>query len=102
MSNQLNKIKELIPYLPGKDKEIANKLLSKRDFEGLKDLTLSSFIIMERKFDMFENIPEKYKNVDLDKLRDLAIICSDFYYQLFPEDLVEEVQDVATDYTDNY
>ena len=102
MSNPVNKIKELIPYLPGRDIEIANKLLSKRDFEGLRDLTWSSLIIMERKLDMYENIPAKYKNVDLDKLRELAVVCADYYTLLYPEDVVEELQDTASDLIDDY
>ena len=102
MSTPVKKIEQLIPYLPGKDRDIANKLLSKRDFEGLRDLTWSSLIIMERKLDMFESIPEKYKNVDLDKLRELAAVCADYYALLYPEDLVEELQDAASDLIDDY
>jgi len=102
MSNPVSKIKELIPYLPGRDIEIANKLLSKRDFEGLRDLTWSSLVIMERKFGMFDDIPEKYKNVDLDKLRELAVVCADYYTLLYPEEVIEELQDAASDLIDDY
>ena len=105
MSNPVKKIEQLIPYLPGKDKDIANKLLSKRDFEGLRDLTWSSLVIAEKKLKLFETpeaIPEKYKNVDLDKPRDLYLVCADYYALLFPEDLIEEIQGEASDLIDDY
>lgn len=101
MSNPVKKIEQLIPYLPGKDKEIANKLLSKRDFEGLRDLTWSSLVIAERKLKL-EVIPEKYKNIDLDKLRNLYLICANYYALLFPEDIVEEIEWRASDLIDDY
>ena len=101
MSNTVKKIEQLIPYLPGKDKDIANKLLSKRDFEGLRDLTWSSLVIAEKKLNL-EVIPEKYKNVDLDKLRNLYLICADYYALLFPEDIVEEIEWRASDLIDDY
>lgn len=101
MSNPVKKIEQLIPYLPGKDKDIANKLLSKRDFEGLRDLTWSSLVIAEKKLKL-EVIPEKYKNIDLDKLRNLYLICANYYALLFPEDIVEEIEWRASDLIDDY
>jgi len=101
MSNPVKKIEQLIPYLPGKDKDVANKLLSKRDFEGLRDLTWSSLVIAEKKLKL-EVIPEKYKNIDLDKLRNLYLICADYYALLFPEDIVEEIEWRASDLIDDY
>jgi len=86
MPSPLNKINELIPYLPSKDITFAQKFVAKRDWEALKDLTWSSYQIVERA-QQKEIPPAKYANLDLDKIRELALLCNEYYYLIYPEDL---------------
>lgn len=85
MPNPLNKINELIPYLPKKDISYAQKFIAKRDWEALKDLTWSSYQIVEKA--QRKELPSKYANLDLDKIRELALLCNEYYYLIYPEDL---------------
>lgn len=86
MSSHLQKIKNLIPYLPAGDIPFANKFLAKRDYESLKELTWSSLQRLERALGR-EVIPNKYRGIDIDKVRELAVECDEYYYLLYPEDL---------------
>ena len=89
MSSPLENIKSLIPYLPKGDIPFANKFLEKRDYESLKELTWSSLERLE-KAQRKEVLPEKYRDIDIDKVRALAMECFDYYYLLYPEELNEE------------
>lgn len=94
MSSPLQQIKELIPSLPEKDCALANKFYSAKDWEALKDLTWSSLIRVENAYER-GNIPDKYKDVDIDNLRDLAVVCSEYYDLVYPEgDEIEEEEDI--------
>lgn len=95
----LTKIKELVKYLPKEDISFAETFLSKRDYESLKELTWSSFKRVEKAY-IKENIPEKYKNVDIDKLRDLAVTCEEYYFFLYPEELEEDDFDMTFEQAD--
>ena len=83
MSSPLENIKSLIPYLPKGDIKFANKFLEERNYESLKELTWSALQRLEKAY------PDKYKDIDLDKVRELAVECWDYYYFLFPEELEE-------------
>lgn len=85
MPSPLQQIKELVQYLPTKDFNIAKKLIEKKDWESLKDLTWSSLQLVETAFEK-EEIPAKYKGADLDKIRELALICDEYYYLIYPEE----------------
>ena len=85
MSSPLQQIKELISCLPAKDFNLAKKFVDKKDWESLKDLTWSSLQLIESAFEK-EEIPAKYKDVDLDKVRELALICDEYYYLIYPEE----------------
>ena len=88
MSSPLKTIESLIPFLPKKDVKYAKEFLQNRDFESLKELTWSALQMVELAYR--ENpVPDKYKYVDIDKVRDLAIECSEYYYLLYPEELEE-------------
>lgn len=89
MSSPLQKIKELVPYLPEGDIPFATKFLDKRDYESLKDLTWSSLKRAENALSK-EVIPDKYKDLDMDKLRELALECNAYYYLIYPEELEED------------
>ena len=39
-----------------------------------------------------EVLPDKYKDIDIDKVRDLAVEVWDYYYFLYPEELEENEQ----------
>ena len=93
MSSPLKNIKELIPSLPKGDIAYANKYLEEKDWESLKDLTWSSYQRLENAYRR-ESLPEKYKGIDIDEVRELAVECWNFYYSLYPEELEEEYNDV--------
>ena len=104
MSTPLQRINKLLPCLLGKDVEIAKRLIEKRDFEGLKDLTWSSLILVEKNLNKVP-IPKKYENITpdrVDNIRSLAIECYDYYNLLYPEEVVEAVEEEATDLVDDY
>ena len=86
MPNQLQKINELIPYLPKKDISYAEKFVANRDWESLKDLTWSSLQRMENALER-GILDLKYGNVDLDKIRELALVCNEYYYLIYPEEM---------------
>lgn len=90
MSSPLQQINTLIPNLPTKDAELAKKFVEKKDWESLKDLTWSSLQIIEAAYEK-ENVPAKYQNLDLDKIRELALVCDEYYYLIYPE--VDEIED---------
>lgn len=94
MSSPLKNIKKLIPYLPKEDIKFANKFLEERNYESLKELTWSSLERLERAYKKAV-LPEKYQNIDIDKVRELAVECFDYYYLLYPEELNE-----GTDYNE--
>ena len=86
MSSHLQKIKKLIPYLPAGDIPFANKFLAKKDYESLKELTWSSLQRLEKALGR-DPIPNKYRGISIDKVRELAVECDEYYYLLYPEDL---------------
>ena len=90
MPNLLNKIKELIPELQTKDIAHANNFIIKRDWESLKDLTWSALQRIELSMKKGE-IPERYANLDIDKIRELALLCNEYYYLIYPEE--DEIED---------
>lgn len=51
MKNPVQKINELISYVPARDIPYANKFLENRDFESLRDLIKSDITIIRRKKD---------------------------------------------------
>lgn len=89
MSSPLENIKTLIPYLPKGDISFANKYLKEKNWESLKDLTWSSYQRLENAYRR-DVLPEKYKGIDFDKVRELAVECWNYYYFLYPEELEEE------------
>ena len=92
MSNPLQEIKALIPALPKGDIPFAEKFINKRDFESLKELTWSALKRLVKAQEK-EILPEKYKGIDIDKVRELAALCFDYYYLIYPEELEEELND---------
>lgn len=91
MPNPLQQINELIPELPSKDIDYAKKFIAKRDWESLKDLTWSAMKRIETALKR-EN-SHKYDNIDIDKVRELALLCNEYYYLIYPEDLEPKEDD---------
>lgn len=85
MSSPLQQINHLISYLPKKDLTLAKKFIETKDWESLKDLTWSCLQLMEAAYEK-EQIPAKYQGVDIDKVRELALICDEYYYLIYPEE----------------
>ena len=96
MSSPLQQINELVSSLPAKDLSLAKKFIEKKDWEALKDLTWSCLQLLESAYEK-EAIPPKYQNIDLDKVRELALVCDEYYYLIYPEE--EEIED-DFDYSD--
>lgn len=90
MLSPLQKIKRLIPYLPVKDIPYAIKFYDSKDWESLRELTWSSLTMVEEANKKVP-IPSQYEGIDIDKVRDLAVICSEYYDLIFPEELEEIV-----------
>jgi len=95
MPSPLQKINELIPYLPSKDIKHAKKFVENRNWESLKDLTWSSLQLMEIALEK-GNFAVKYGNTDLGKIRELALICNEYYYLIYPEE-----REIPNDYEDD-
>ena len=94
MPNQLQRIKELIPNLPKDDIALATKFYEEKDWESLKELTWSA---LQRCFTgnkKRRQISIKYRDLDIDKLEELALECNDYYYLIYPpEEDVDYVYD---------
>lgn len=89
MSSPLQTIKKLIPSLPEKDIPLANKFVEEKNWEALKELTWSSLLRLESALKK-DPVPQKYAGLDQDSVRELALVCSDYYYLIYPEDLEED------------
>lgn len=77
MPSLLQIIKDLIPALPKSDIPYAYKFYNNRDWESLRDLTLSAW----KRYKLHN---AKYKTLDADKLAELAMACEDYYYLIYP------------------
>ena len=88
MKSPLAKIKELLTHLPEKDVKFGEKFLAEHNIDALKELVDSAFYLT-KKNQSKEVIPEKYKNVNLDDLRDLKIEV-DNYHSLLSNILGDE------------
>jgi hypothetical protein len=86
MSTPLEKINALIPELPKEDIEYAKKFIAERNWEYLKELTWSSFKRIQIA-NQKTPVPQKYANLDIDKVEELALLCNEYYYLIYPEEL---------------
>jgi hypothetical protein len=86
--------------LPGKDAQIGESLLEKKDFEGLKML-VDSALYLARKNQSKEVIPDKYKDIDTISLTKLKSEVDNYYTLinniLGEEDYESEIEDVIFD-----
>lgn len=71
-SSSIDRMKDLIPSLPGNDVDLAFRLLDTRDFESLQSLVNSS-IIRTRNVLVKANTEEKYLKADLGGNEEVAI-----------------------------
>ena len=63
MSTPVQRIKQLLSCVPGKDIPYANKFIKERDFEALRDLVKSDIRILLKKKD--ESLEEQIDNLRL-------------------------------------
>ena len=70
MKNPTQRIKSLLQYLPSKDIQLGERLLEKRDIEQLKML-IDSALYLTKKNQVKEDIPEKYRLINAEKLEEL-------------------------------
>lgn len=68
--NAIEKIENLIPYLPEGDKFLAFDFLKERNFESLQSL-INSALYKVRKSQSSETPKDKYKDIDLVMLENL-------------------------------
>lgn len=97
MLSPLQQINNLIPSLSKKDVELARKYYDSKDWESLKDLTWSALERLENAYNK-PTLPDKYKGLDIDKIRELALLCFDYYTLIYPEAL--EPVEVDEDFED--
>lgn len=100
MQSPIHRIKSLLRHLPGKDAQIGEFLLEKKDFEGLKML-VDSALYLARKNQSKEIIPDKYKDIDTISLTKLKSEVDNYYTLinniLGEEDYESEIEDVIFD-----
>lgn len=89
MSSPLKKINELIAFLPTEDIPFAKRFLQTHDYDSLKELTWSALQRFEKALESGKNL-DKYKDFDIDKIRELAVECNDYYYLIYPEELLDD------------
>lgn len=89
-SSSIDRMRDLIPSLPGNDADLAFRLLDTRDFEPLQSLVNSS-IIRTRNALVKANTEEKYLKADLGGMRKLQSEVDAYYEALYPSlDNLEE------------
>lgn len=72
MSQPLNKIRELIKELPGKDAPLAAKFLEQRNFQCIMELIESDIYKIKQKADLLELVEKDSEvNAHIDKLLEL-------------------------------
>ena len=81
----VQKMTSMVKCLPDKDRLLAAKFISERDFISLREIVDSLFIRIDKNQRKF-NPSHKYDNVDLEILRDLSEVIDD-YLVLLGEDL---------------
>lgn len=77
----VSRIKQLIPSLPEKDRELGYKFLESRDFEFLQDL-VNSTLYKVRKAKIVGDISNKLMAVDIDELRRLKSEIDTYVFRL--------------------
>ena len=95
MKSPLVKIKELLTHLPEKDIPWGDRFLTEHKIDDLKELVDSAFYLT-KKNQSKEVVPDKYKNVSLENLRDLKMEV-DNYHSLLSNILGEDDYDSEID-----
>ena len=75
MKSPLQRIEELIVYLPQKDYSLAQKFLKNRNFEGILDLVNSDLYKIHKNKSINE-LPDEYENKLTDLLGELTTYMS--------------------------
>ena len=88
MKSPLVKIKKLLIHLPEKDIPWGDKFLTEHRIDDLKELVDSAFYLTKKNQGK-EVVPDKYKNVSLENLRDLKMEV-DNYHSLLSNILGDE------------
>ena len=91
MKPSIQKIRTLIPSLPKKDAQIADKLLSERKFDDLLEI-VNSDIYLVKEEQSKETPKEKYANIDLESLLNLRFELTDYMsYLILPDDNLDDL-----------
>lgn len=78
MKSPIVKIKGLLKYLPSRDIAIGEKLLEEKDIDSLKELVDSAYFLTQKN-QAKEVVPDKYKSVNLEDLRDLKMEVDNYH-----------------------
>ena len=97
MSNPIERMKNLINYLPNKDITLGKKFIESRDFESLQEL-VDSARYKVKKSQSSEQPKEEYTNIDLEKLSELKGEVDTYILSIFIPDADED--DSEVDYYD--
>lgn len=81
MKSPIERMLELIPFLPEKDIPLGYKFIESRDFESLKML-VDSAVVRVNKNNKRENPKKEYLNADLSKINILKIEVDNYYNML--------------------
>ncbi len=89
MSTPVQKMKELVKFLPKKDIKYANTFIEVRDFESLKDLVWSDLYKIDKNLDS-KNPNQEYLDLDSDKIMDLFTEVNNYCDLLYASDMIED------------
>lgn len=97
----VQKIQEMLSFLPEKDIVFGNKYLKLRDFESLQLLVKSAIIKVERNLTK-ENPKEDYLKLDLEKMKALKLEVDEYCNLLGLTNQLEDCEDEFDDYEGGY
>lgn len=94
----VERIKNLIKFLPKDDISLANNFINSRDFESLQEIVDSAIIKVKRNLSS-NNPKEKYINLDIDELTKLKAEVDVYVEQLqLPYYQEDEFEDYEEEY----
>lgn len=88
----INDIKELVKYLPNKDKVLAEKFIDNRDFSNLRDLIRSLEVRVKRNKEKEYQNPE-YASLDINKIEELMFDIDFYIIDVYEDDVVKKMFD---------
>ncbi len=82
--SELEFIKANIKHLPIKDKELANKFITNREFHQLQELVDSALYKISKNLNS-DNPKEEYKILDIDAIEELSVKIDEYIIKVYGE-----------------